>query len=67
MIKKKNIVPNFVDGSLPRCDKGDKEYYCATMLILFKLGGLEIFLKIKTILGIKLLIYMNSMINKNNI
>jgi len=31
-----NLVPNFVGGSLPRCDKGDREYYCATMLALFK-------------------------------
>src|SRR6266567_8887681 len=31
--KRKNIVPNFVGGSLPRCDR---EYYCATMLTLFK-------------------------------
>ncbi len=34
--KRKNIVPNFVGGSLPRCDRGDREYYCATMLTLFK-------------------------------
>jgi hypothetical protein len=25
-----------VGGSLPRCDQGDREYYCATMLTLFK-------------------------------
>src|SRR5215471_8116881 len=30
------IVPNFAGGSLPRCDHGDREYYCATMLTLFK-------------------------------
>jgi hypothetical protein len=30
--QKKNIVPNFVGVSLPRCDQGDREYYCATML-----------------------------------
>ena len=29
-------VPNFLGGSLPRCDRGDREYYCATMLVLFK-------------------------------
>jgi hypothetical protein len=29
-------VPNFAGGSLPRCDHGDREYYCATMLTLFK-------------------------------
>ena len=33
---KYNIVPNFVGGSLPRCDRGDREYYCTTMLTLFK-------------------------------
>jgi hypothetical protein len=31
-----SIVPNFVGGSLPRCDQGDREYYCCTMLTLFK-------------------------------
>ncbi|KAF9460479.1 hypothetical protein BDZ94DRAFT_1377103 [Collybia nuda] len=31
-----DVVPNFVGGSLPRCDRGDREYYCATMLTLFK-------------------------------
>jgi len=34
--KLKNMIPNFVGGSLPRCDRGDREYYCATMLTLFK-------------------------------
>ena len=34
--RKINNVPNFIGGSLPRCDKGDREYYCATMLTLFK-------------------------------
>ena len=34
--KKNQAVPNFVGGSLPRCDRGDREYYCATMLTLFK-------------------------------
>lgn len=34
--KNHNIVPNFVGGSLPRCDRGDREYYCMTMLTLFK-------------------------------
>jgi hypothetical protein len=29
------IIPNFVGGSLPRCDRGDREYYCCTMLTLF--------------------------------
>jgi len=31
-----NKVPNFLGGSLPRRDRGDREYYCATMLVLFK-------------------------------
>ena len=31
-----NKVPNFLGGSLPRCDRGDREYYCATMLAMFK-------------------------------
>src|SRR6202789_450682 len=30
------IVPNFVGGSLPRCDRGDREFYCCTMLTMFK-------------------------------
>ncbi|KIM71375.1 hypothetical protein PILCRDRAFT_82854 [Piloderma croceum F 1598] len=34
--KAKNLIPNFAGGSLPRCDRGDREYYCATMLTLFK-------------------------------
>ena len=32
----KNVVPNFVGGSLPRRDRGDRDYYCTTMLTLFK-------------------------------
>src|SRR5258705_2064380 len=31
-----DIVPNFVGGSLPRCDRGDREFYCCTMLTMFK-------------------------------
>jgi len=34
--KFKNLIPNFAGGSLPRCDRGDREYYCTTMLTLFK-------------------------------
>ena len=30
------LVPNFIGGTLPRCDQGDHEYYCSTMLTLFK-------------------------------
>ncbi|KAK0227842.1 hypothetical protein IW262DRAFT_1265064, partial [Armillaria fumosa] len=29
-------VPNFVGGLLPCKDHGDREYYCATMLALFR-------------------------------
>jgi hypothetical protein len=31
-----NIVPNFLGGSLPRCDQEDREYCCLTMLTIFK-------------------------------
>ncbi|KAJ6631986.1 hypothetical protein B0H10DRAFT_1636985, partial [Mycena sp. CBHHK59/15] len=31
------VAPNFVGGSLPRIDQGDREFYCCTMLTLFKL------------------------------
>ncbi|KAF9553064.1 hypothetical protein CPC08DRAFT_646091, partial [Agrocybe pediades] len=27
----KNVVPNFLGGSLPRRDQGDREFYCSTM------------------------------------
>jgi hypothetical protein len=30
------MVPNFVGGSLPRMDQEGREYYCCTMLTLFK-------------------------------
>jgi hypothetical protein len=30
------IVPNFLPNTLPRADRGDCEYYCCTMLTLFK-------------------------------
>ncbi|KAJ3820792.1 hypothetical protein F5880DRAFT_1487394, partial [Lentinula raphanica] len=29
-------IPNFVGPPLPRSDKEDREYYCCTMLVLFK-------------------------------
>ena len=29
-------IPNFVGKNLPRCDEGDREFYCSTMLPLFK-------------------------------
>jgi len=34
--KTETMVPNFVGGPLPRHDQGDREYYCCTMLTLFK-------------------------------
>ncbi|KAJ6623682.1 hypothetical protein B0H10DRAFT_1786022 [Mycena sp. CBHHK59/15] len=30
------IIPNFMGGAIPRADKGDREYYCMTILTLFK-------------------------------
>jgi hypothetical protein len=33
---KKARIPNFVGNTLPRHDQGDREYYCSTMLTLFK-------------------------------
>jgi len=30
------IVPNFLPNTLPRADRGDREYYCCLMLTLFK-------------------------------
>ncbi|KAJ7429104.1 hypothetical protein FB451DRAFT_996525, partial [Mycena latifolia] len=29
-------IPNFLGGAVPRADKGDRDYYCMTMLTLFK-------------------------------
>ena len=34
--KNDNRIPNFIGATLPRCDQGDREYYCCTMLALFK-------------------------------
>jgi hypothetical protein len=31
-----HVVPNFIGGTLPRSDKGDRAAYCMTMLTLFK-------------------------------
>ncbi|KIM79447.1 hypothetical protein PILCRDRAFT_74363, partial [Piloderma croceum F 1598] len=31
-----SVVPNFLPTTLPRSDRGDREYYCCTMLTLFK-------------------------------
>lgn len=30
------LVPDFKGGPLPRSDKHDREFYCSTMLVLFK-------------------------------
>jgi hypothetical protein len=30
------VIPNFIGGALPRADKGDRDYYCSTMMTLFK-------------------------------
>jgi hypothetical protein len=30
------VAPNFLPNMLPRSDRGDREYYCCTMLTLFK-------------------------------
>ena len=40
IITSNKLILNFVGGSLPRCDKRDREYYCTTMLTLFKLISL---------------------------
>lgn len=32
----KGLIPNFTGATLPRQDQGDREYYCLTMLTLFK-------------------------------
>jgi hypothetical protein len=32
----KEKVPNFLGPTLPRCDQGDREFYCSVMLTLFK-------------------------------
>jgi hypothetical protein len=34
--EKKTKVPNFVGGTLPRSDQGNREDYCMTMLTLFR-------------------------------
>ncbi|KAJ7844243.1 hypothetical protein B0H14DRAFT_3455688 [Mycena olivaceomarginata] len=30
------VIPNFIGGSIPRSDKGDRAAYCMTILMLFK-------------------------------
>ena len=34
--QKPNVAVNFIGRILPRCDQGDRELYCLTMLALFK-------------------------------
>ncbi|KAJ7123845.1 hypothetical protein C8R43DRAFT_1147864, partial [Mycena crocata] len=34
--KLNNVIPNFMGGAVPRADKGDREYYCMTIMTLFK-------------------------------
>ncbi|KAJ7163730.1 hypothetical protein C8R46DRAFT_875283, partial [Mycena filopes] len=31
-----SMIPNFLGGAIPRADKGDREYYCMTIMTLFK-------------------------------
>ncbi|KAJ7605398.1 hypothetical protein DFH06DRAFT_898457, partial [Mycena polygramma] len=31
-----NVIPNFIGGAIPRSDKGDKTFYCTTILTMFK-------------------------------
>ena len=40
----KEKIPNFVGPTLPRCDQGNREFYCSVMLTLFKpwRSGLEL-------------------------
>ena len=33
---KPNVAINFIGRTLPRCDQGDREFYCLTMLAFFK-------------------------------
>ncbi|KAJ7832809.1 hypothetical protein B0H13DRAFT_1654044 [Mycena leptocephala] len=34
--KLNSTIPNFLGGAVPRSDKGDRDYYCTTMLTFFK-------------------------------
>ncbi|KAJ6620992.1 hypothetical protein B0H10DRAFT_1726474, partial [Mycena sp. CBHHK59/15] len=29
-------IPNFIGGAIPRANKGEREYYCMTVMTLFK-------------------------------
>jgi len=35
------LVPNFIGGAIPRSDRGDREYYCSTMLTFSNHGEQE--------------------------
>jgi hypothetical protein len=43
------LVPNFVGQTLPCRDQGDREYYCMTMLTLFKIWQTGFTLKAKNV------------------
>ncbi|KAJ7714279.1 hypothetical protein B0H16DRAFT_1269558, partial [Mycena metata] len=30
------IIPNFIGGAIPRSDRGDREYYCMSIMTIFK-------------------------------
>src|SRR5882762_2564553 len=60
------LISNFVGGSLPRCDKGDREYYCTTMLTLFKPWRHGQDLKKKTSLGMNSQIISSPHTNLNS-
>ena len=45
---KSTTVVNFIGHTLPRCDQGDREFYCLTMLALFKPWRTGLDLKTKT-------------------
>jgi hypothetical protein len=45
---KPTAVVNFIGRTLPRCDQGDREFYCLTMLALFKPWRSGLDLKTKT-------------------
>ena len=62
---KPTTVVNFIGCTLPRCDQGDREYYCLTMLALFKPWRTGLDLKQEKNLGMKHLMIMNSQKEKS--
>ena len=44
--KCETVVPNFISGTLLRADEGDREFYCTTMLTIFKLWHNSAHLKV---------------------